>query len=581
MNSPISSSSFAGPLLEDFRGVTLLIGSGLSAEESNGLPSGGAVSTEIFGRLFDYSLRQDGDIIQKWAWTTPFEQLLNGHPDQSHLQDVFREAYGIDRANEWQKRLAEIAKRGHIGAIITTNYDTCIERALKDAQVPFSGIVGPGDKQVANAIPVFKVHGSADRKDEPLVVSLRQEGLLPLWKESLFRKLCAGRPVYVIGYSGRDFDICPILFDTDCLRLLWLSADQTYASAHLRFAIDNPQLIRKFELVAGSFNDLFQIQMPFRPAKGAGNVADRIFEGATHDLASYQLWAAELFQAISCRVVAEDILARIPKTDAKRKVRLLQLQSDLEERRGAYLRSANTLRDVIDLSEKQHAFDDAVRAKIQVAWRLITAFEPIGFWVAKFSAERYVSDIQARSSSKIDGELASARLAYLSILSWSLLAAIPLGKSIFKLKRVRDRICKIAEPALSLFRQRGLWQERYLMAKQLEAMGLAAETHTPHKLLPSTLGFGQLGNLVGDTSVYRQSSRRNRERSLFLLDGLQYYGLNPEYWKLCSVVQEEISPPPENGHKAQNAIDAYHRCEYGWLGHLLNRRRIKRLREKA
>ncbi|XSC43447.1 hypothetical protein ACF1BQ_036660 [Bradyrhizobium sp. RDT10] len=51
-----------------------------------------------------------------------------------------------------------------------------MERALGGANVPFSPIVGPCDSIKPGSIPLFKVHGSVDRRDEPLILSLRQEG---------------------------------------------------------------------------------------------------------------------------------------------------------------------------------------------------------------------------------------------------------------------------------------------------------------------------------------------------------------------------------------------------------------------
>lgn len=576
--------SFPGPRLRDLRETTLLVGSGLSGAEVNGLPAGGVLAKEIFSRLFSYSNRFDRDLFWDWGWTTPFEQILNEHPDPKNLEDVFRIYYSTDRLNQWQISLAECAHAGHVGAIITTNYDCCLEHALGGANVPFSTLVGPRDNIKPGSIPLFKVHGSVDRRDEPLVLSLRQEGILQEWKEATFRRLCSGKQIYVVGYSGRDFDICPVLFDTDYAWIHWLELppkngklDTHSISAHLRFAVENPDRIPRFALVHGFFNDLLDVRKPIERATNASEIVNRIFEGEISDPEAYKLWAADMFQAISCRTAAEKILEHVHGHTPAYAARKLQLRSDMEERQGAYRTSAKTLQAVTAAWEIQNEWDGAVRSTILTAWRLITGAYLVGFLIAKVKASRYVARAKRDHASSLDAPLADARIAYLNILTWALMLYIPKGRKLFQHRFVRDRILAAAIPALETFRERGLWQEHYLISKQLQGFGLTAEGAGSHKLLPATLGFGQLGNLVGETSIYRQTRQRNAQRSKFLLDGLRLYGLHPEYWKFYYDVRNELVALPGNYHTAWDALRSYRQCQLSILSHFLNVYKVLRL----
>ncbi|XSC48614.1 hypothetical protein ACF1BQ_036665 [Bradyrhizobium sp. RDT10] len=239
-----------------------------------------------------------------------------------------------------------------------------------------------------------------------------------------------------MGYSGRDFDICPVLFDTDYARIHWLelppengTIDTHSISAHLRFAIENPDRIPRFALVHGSFNDLLDVRETIDRATDASEIVNTIFEGEKTDLEAFKLWAADMFQAISCRTAAEKILEHVHGRTPAYAARKLQLRSDMEERRGAYRTSAKTLQAVTAAWETQNEWDGAVRSTILTAWRLITGAHLTGFLIAKVKASRYVARVKRDHASSLDAPLADARIAYLNILTWSLMLFLPRGES--------------------------------------------------------------------------------------------------------------------------------------------------------
>lgn len=585
--SAAATVAFRGPRLRDLRGATLLIGSGLSGHRDNGLPAGGQVAERIFERLLSYP-GLDRARFWRWAWTTPFEQLLNDHPFPDEVQAVFRRVYNSARVNPFQRRLAELALNGHVGAIVTTNYDCCIEGALAAAGVAFQVVVDPADAVPPGTIPVFKIHGSADR-GQPLVLNLGHEGMLPPWKDALLRRLCEGADVYVLGYSGRDFDICPTLLSANYQTLSWLETpsrgdqpDDPFAfSAHVRYALENPALVPRFELVLGYFGDVLDESAPWVPAANADAVVDEMFAREKVSPNAFRLWSATLFQAISCRAAAERVLPTVVAGTASETLRALHLLSDLGERAGAYLASERALAEVARRREASGEWDEAVRAAAQRAWRLFTGAHLPGFLAARLRLARMVRSLERTKPAGADLALARARLAYVNLLAASMLRFVPGGRAAMRVGAIRRRLGATLGPALDAFRGRGLWQERYLLANQAKELGVEDVAGSIDRVLPASFGFGQLGNLVGDTSAYRRSGRDDPGRALLLLDGLREYGLGPEYWKFYHEFREQVRTLPGNTHSAADALRAYRACELGALGRWIHRRKVGDLRREA
>ncbi|MFK4259206.1 SIR2 family protein [Agrobacterium tumefaciens] len=575
---------FESRTLFDLKDATLLIGSGLSSHAMNGLPPGFAVSKEIFRRLLSYSkLQSDFDKYWAFAENTPFEQLLNDHPFPKEVQSGLKHVYAAGKLNEFQRLLATLVSQGNVGRIITTNYDTCIEDALREANVDCNVIVELGDENQSAGIGVFKIHGSAD-SDSDLIVSLRQEGTLPPWKLDLLTRYCEQKAVYVLGYSGRDFDICPVLFSAECQSIDWLERDIqgvidfTRLSANLRYAAEGTTQQSSLRIVPGDFayafgtgsNPLYR----WAPVSDIGPVIDVIFAREPIDLDRFKVWAINLFQAISCCSVAEAILGTLAGASAGDPL-IERLRSDLEERRGKYLQSARTLSSAAAVYERNRDWEEALRCHILQAWRYYTGGFVGRFFMAGILAwaRSLYFRIRGRPSG---GTVVGARFAYLSMLRWGLLERIPQVSKLLRWKILRAHLNRKAALGLREFYGRGFWQEFYLMSGKMHDLGLEIPSDLRHILLPAALGFDQLGNLVGDAAAYRRREQWTATRSEALLTGLQLYGLYPEIWKSWASFRDVFSPKFRDDNKG-DAIEAYKKCDYGIAAKFAERKRIKRL----
>ncbi|MFC4859306.1 SIR2 family protein [Actinophytocola glycyrrhizae] len=113
-----------------------------------------------------------------------------------------------DNTNGVHRALAALIGEGRCHAVITTNFDTLIERACEQAGLEVPEVV-PAVVPVVPVVPerpaVYKIHGSV-RWPETMVDLLldKQRGLRPSTRRSL-AAACRDRHLVVLGFSGEDF----------------------------------------------------------------------------------------------------------------------------------------------------------------------------------------------------------------------------------------------------------------------------------------------------------------------------------------------------------------------------------------
>lgn len=124
---------------------------------------------------------------------TVFELLERGEPNANHVA------------------LAKLAKAGKLKAILTTNFDRFIERALVAEGVEFQLVVtskefadymATGCKRFA----VLKIHGTVDRPETIVAVANHYKVAFALEKQQVFSHLLQTCPTLFVGYSGWDFE---------------------------------------------------------------------------------------------------------------------------------------------------------------------------------------------------------------------------------------------------------------------------------------------------------------------------------------------------------------------------------------
>ncbi|HME54577.1 MAG TPA: tetratricopeptide repeat protein [Candidatus Lokiarchaeia archaeon] len=123
-----------------------------------------------------------------------------------------------DEPNEVHLWLATLAKTGYLKAIITTNFDTLIERAFERLGVPINVLIQPQDYLNAatsgidtdgEACLLLKLHGTASQPQTCIdTLAQRKQGLHPSITEML--NFLGSKYMWLfLGYSGADLDAEP------------------------------------------------------------------------------------------------------------------------------------------------------------------------------------------------------------------------------------------------------------------------------------------------------------------------------------------------------------------------------------
>ncbi|MDW5554792.1 SIR2 family protein [Methanosarcina sp.] len=133
------------------------------------------------------------------------EKIYSHIPDQQDFLDKYLTEYDIGEAHRY---IAELARRNVIRAIITTNFDHYIEKALEEKGLKIQVISTDDDLKNSEplihckAIRVYKPHGTLGKgalKNTPKDL----EKLSLIMEKELIRVL-SEHGVIVLGYSGRD-----------------------------------------------------------------------------------------------------------------------------------------------------------------------------------------------------------------------------------------------------------------------------------------------------------------------------------------------------------------------------------------
>jgi len=237
------------------RRPVVLVGSFVSVYPPTSLPFGMAVCAGlwdfIFGAGWPEWLKADFGRL-------PFESLMECYPDRGAVPRIVCGIFGSDVSNPVHQALARALQSGTLSSIITTNYDRALE-ACRNSESAFLPVTTEADFNSLHeeTLPAcYKIHGTAaEGLEGTLVCFLGREGRLQGWKRKLLLSLLTDRTLVVIGYSGRDFDICPELADADIpLDIVWLQRNRRPPQANAVRALDR----RKGTLVIGDLLDFLR-----------------------------------------------------------------------------------------------------------------------------------------------------------------------------------------------------------------------------------------------------------------------------------------------------------------------------------
>ncbi len=116
----------------------------------------------------------------------------------------------VNRPNDNHLALAKLARDRRLLGIITPNFDTYIENAF--ANLPFKRhIVGVAPERTQESFLLMKPHGSLDM---PTSIMTTLESVILRPQDDIIDEFCRmleNRTLLVVGYSGADYDLHPLL----------------------------------------------------------------------------------------------------------------------------------------------------------------------------------------------------------------------------------------------------------------------------------------------------------------------------------------------------------------------------------
>ena len=204
--------------------LVLFVGSGISIYPPANLPAGGMVTKLLKRKLqeldcFDRYKNKSNYLHNIWEepYGPSFEAILELAPDKNKVLKFLRELYFNCNPNNIHLFIAELLRKELIQVVITTNYDSCIEKAYKQlTNMELLTIYLENhykNQKLHSSLPfLFKIHGSIEGPEQEIIFSLYQEGQeLIGWKKELLKEIISGKEILFLGYSGYDFDIGPML----------------------------------------------------------------------------------------------------------------------------------------------------------------------------------------------------------------------------------------------------------------------------------------------------------------------------------------------------------------------------------
>jgi hypothetical protein len=569
-------------------GAVVFAGSGISIFDpvtkdpaSTSWPAGGTVTLEITNRLlasFEASAFEQQKIRE-----ASLELILDNYPNKMRAQEVFAKFYLGNHFNGMHLYLAKLAHSGAISAIVTTNYDRGIENALTvfSSETPsffHAPLIRESDRAY-RGFPVFKIHGCAS-SPESVCVTLRSEVRLPVWKKDLLVSLCRGREVYILGYSGRDFDVCPELISTDCSPKLinWLE----FQPKENWSVLQNEAHRRGIATIeCASFDSALPIgHLPRSDASQAlakhtaAKLAAELFKPLS--VGELQAWRFALLERMGLARAMEAQIAAAVLADAVDPATLLHWESDLAERKGRYVESAHKLSTI--LRSYRPTGTAALTVSRNRVGRHITSQHLIRFLVAWLFLEFLVMRLRSNAG--------SAYAWYTRGFVFQRIGGV-MGRMVPSLgKKLRRAAFGRFAAASALFQNEGLWHDVALCTAQIEK--LAADDPRTASARPNTAAhltsgdsFRQLASFIGEVTYRRTWNPgyyADPAKVAHDFEILREQMLFPEIWKIAALPEASqwamASVNPQE--LFDQAFDALSRTQLPWYLRKRYRSKIKR-----
>jgi NAD-dependent SIR2 family protein deacetylase len=212
-----------------------LVASAISGYTETKLPSGQGIVNNLFSYIFSEYCSKEYKWLEKLFNNLPFEAINECFPVPNRIREILQKQFLLVKPNPLHDALAEKLNKGEISCLITPNYDMAFDIALSKGKVTklYSTKCCERFNRSLKHTPIyFKIHGCAEAP-ESLIFSLSQEKKLDVEKRKTLAHVLNSKCLVVMGYSGRDFDICPLISRKNIFkynRIIWLRYPDSLSS---------------------------------------------------------------------------------------------------------------------------------------------------------------------------------------------------------------------------------------------------------------------------------------------------------------------------------------------------------------
>ncbi len=200
--------------------IVVVAGAGISKDSPANLPSWwdyNIILLECIGQMGSKALGSNQnllnmEIVKRRISVTSVSEFFVDRIAGKHYYPLLSMLDGA-QPNMHHFMLAQLFDLGIIHAIVTTNFDTLIEKAFEQKKISFFVYNSPMDyyqEKDENSCAIYKIHGSADKPEFAIDTIHQKLKGLSIEKRHFLQKLFAENHILFVGFSGEDF-----LFGTD------------------------------------------------------------------------------------------------------------------------------------------------------------------------------------------------------------------------------------------------------------------------------------------------------------------------------------------------------------------------------
>lgn len=556
----------------------LLLGSAISAFAPTCLPAGRSFADTLFTFIFPedaFASTAESFVCRTLFQRVPFEHVMEACPRSEAAQQLVVATLSSQVANPLHDCVATALVRGYVRAIVTPNYDRCLESVPGFASTVKRIVTSKeatGD--VRHAPTYFKIHGSTEPEYcDSLVFSLRHETILPPWKRAVLQQILRGRTLLVAGYSGSDFEICPELQRVGCRDVYW-----TFRDAH---ELETRNNVRQLLSVVGGtvlVGDIAKLlgavgRAPEMPVARWNPSLDQLRAELTAKCSEVERleWRARLSIGMGCASLAARAVERRRELDPhwSRSVAGARVSGNASFHLGNYRQAFRLYRGAVRNMTEPLAARCGMRLEVAEALRCYGArLRALGQIELTRSLVRRLP--QGLERTRLEGAVA-LRSALLG-RGWYQIAEllhIPKVQDVLRPWLAR-RLHTAAEAAIAAGDRFNLHQIQ-LTADRMDVrfQDLVSDDSIG---VPTKDGYQNLGYLIAESMSFRDAFRRRRSAlSTEEWTALRRYIRRhqtmrnwPEVWKL-SLLAVRLGPPRCRAFEARRAVRAFFRCQYSPL----------------